>query len=385
MRCDIGMDISRRHLLASSALAGATVLSAADRRPLLYIGAYTSDKNKGITVCRLDPTTGAITDMTLAAETPNPTFLELHPSGKFLYAVNEIGNYEGAKAGSIVAYSIDRASGKLTQLNRVSTKGPGPCHVTIDKSGRMAMIANYGGGSIASYRILEDGKLSEPVSFFQHEGSGPAAKGRQQGPHAHSVNTTPDNKYAIVCDLGLDEVLIYSINPAKGSMEKHKSVNLAPGAGPRHFAWHPSARYGYSVNELNSTVTAFLYDRDAGALDEIQSLSTLADDFKGNNSTAEIRVHPSGKFLYASNRGDDSIAVFTIDRNTGKLQRIDRTSTQGVMPRNFFIEPAGRWLLAANQKTDNVIVFEIDTKTGKLRTTGKGITVGAPVCLRTLA
>jgi 6-phosphogluconolactonase len=379
------MDISRRHLLASSALAGATVLSAADRRPLLYIGAYTSDKNKGITVCRLDPATGAITDMTLAAETPNPTFLELHPSGRFLYAVNEIGNYDGAKAGSVVAYSIDRPSGKLTQLNRVSTKGPGPCHVTIDKSGRMAMIANYGGGSIASYRILEDGKLSEPVSFFQHEGSAPAAKGRQQGPHAHSVNTTPDNKYAVVCDLGLDQVLIYSVNPAKGSMEKHKSVNLAPGAGPRHFAWHPSARYGYSVNELNSTVTAFLYDREAGTLDEIQSLSTLADDFKGNNSTAEIRVHPSGKFLYASNRGDDSIAVFTIDRNTGKLQRIDRTSTQGVMPRNFFVEPAGRWLMAANQKTDNVIVFEIDTKTGKLGTTGKGITVGAPVCLRTLA
>jgi 6-phosphogluconolactonase len=379
------MDISRRHLLASSALAGATVLSAADRRPLLYIGAYTSDKNKGITVCRLDPATGAITDMTLAAETPNPTFLELHPTGKFLYAVNEIGNYQGAKAGSIVSYSIDRATGKLTELNRVSTKGPGPCHVSIDKSGRMAMIANYGGGSIASYRILEDGKLSEAVSFFQHERTGPVVQGRQQGPHAHSVNATPDNKYAVVCDLGLDQVLIYTINPAKGSMEKHKAVNLASGAGPRHFAWHPSARYGYSVNELNSTVTAFLYDREAGALDEIQSLSTLSEDFKGNNSTAEIRVHPSGKFLYASNRGDDSIAVFTIDRDNGKLQRIDRTSTQGVTPRNFFIEPSGRWLLAANQQTDNIIVFEIDTKTGKLKTTGKGVTVGAPVCLRTLA
>ena len=225
----------------------------------------------------------------------------------------------------------------------------------------------------------------------QGQGDGPlvlqgvAVQGRQQGLHAHSVNVTPDNKYAVVCDLGLDQVLIYTINPAKGSMEKHKAVNLASGAGPRHFAWHPSARYGYSVNELNSTVTAFLYDREAGALDEIQSLSTLSEDFKGNNSTAEIRVHPSGKFLYASNRGDDSIAVFTIDRDNGKLQRIDRTSTQGVTPRNFFIEPSGRWLLAANQQTDNIIVFEIDTKTGKLKTTGKGITVGAPVCLRPLA
>jgi len=381
MRCDIRMSFTRRSFVAA---ASAMPAAFAQRKPiLLFIGAYTNDSNKGITVAHLDPASGAITDMTLAAETPNPTFLELHPGGKFLYAVNEINNYDGQRAGSICSFSIDRAAGKLTLLNRVSTKGPGPCHVNVDRSGRMAMIANYGGGSVASYKILPDGKLSEPVSFFQHEGKGPNAR-RQDGPHAHSVNPAPDNKYAVVCDLGLDEIKIYKIEPAAGSMTEHKVVRLTPGAGPRHFAWHPNKRYGYSVNELNSTVTAFNYMSE-GDLEEIHSVSTLPEGFKGQNSTAEIRVHPSGKWLYASNRGEDSIAAFSVDSKTGKLTPMGNTPTQGVMPRNFFIEPAGRWLLAANQRTNNIIVFEIDAKTGKLQTTGKGITVGQPVCLRTLA
>ncbi|WP_321477103.1 lactonase family protein [uncultured Paludibaculum sp.] len=375
------MTFSRRSLLVSP-LVAAPALMADRNDSLLYIGAYTSAKNKGITVARFDKATGAISEMSTAAETPNPTFLELHSNGKWLYAINEVSNFGGKKEGSVDAYSIDKASGKLTLLNQVSSKGAGPCHVSLDRGGRMVMIANYGSGSVASYKIEADGKLSEAVSFFQHEGKGPVA-GRQAGPHAHSVNVTPDNRYAVACDLGTDEIRIYKLDPGKGSMEKHKVVNTAPGSGPRHFAWHPKKMFGYVVNELNSTVTVFLYAPD-GNLEEIQSVSTLPEGYRNENSPAEVRVHPSGKFLYASNRGEDTIAVFVIDPATGKLSPVDRTLTQGGTPRNFYIESTGRWLLAANQKTDNIIVFAIDQKTGKLQNTGKGIIVGQPVCLRIL-
>lgn len=376
-------DTRRSFLQGALAASAASALYAAPKPLWLYIGAYTNDMNKGITVAKFDPATGAISDMTLAAETPNPTFLEIHPNGKWLYSICEIGNYQGEKAGALCAWAIDKATGKLTELNRVSTKGPGPCHVNLDKRGKMAMIANYGGGSVASYKIQDDGKLSEAASFFQHQGTGPV-KGRQAGPHAHSVNPTPDNKYAVACDLGTDEIRIYSLAEASGQMQPHKAVKLTPGSGPRHFAWHPNGRFGYSVNELASTVTAFTYT--GGDLQEIHSASTLPEGFKGNNSTAEIRVHPTGRWLYASNRGEDSIAAFRVDAKTGRIERFgNNTPTQGVMPRNFFIEHSGKWLLAANQRTNNVIVLEVDAKTGALQNTGKGITVGQPVCLRTLA
>lgn len=374
------MRISRRSLLAGP-LVAAPALWADRDDCLLFIGTYTGGKSKGITVAHFNRSTGDLTQMSTVAETPNPTFLELHPNGKWLYAINEVSNFQGKKEGSVDAYSIDRATGQLTLLNQVSSRGAGPCHVSLDRGGRMAMIANYGSGSVASYRIESDGKLSEAVSFFQHEGQGPV-KGRQAGPHAHSVNAAPDNRYAVACDLGIDQIIIYKIDPGKGSMEKHGVANTAPGAGPRHFAWHPKKRFGYGVNELNSTVTVYMYG-DGGTLDEVQSLSTLPPGYRNENYPAEVRVHPNGKFLYASNRGEDSIAVFGIE-NTGKLHPVDRTLTQGSIPRNFYIEPSGQWLLAANQKTDNVIVFEIDSKSGKLRNTGKGITVGQPVCLRTL-
>ncbi len=375
------MSISRRTLLMSSAFAPLALGQA--RNALLYIGAYTNQMNKGISVAKFDLATGVISEMTTAAETANPTFLALHPSGKHLYSIGETGQYQGQKTGFVSAFSIDRASGKLTLLNEVSSKGPGPCHISLDRAGRMAMIANYGGGSVASYQILEDGKLSEAVSFFQHEGKGPV-KGRQDGPHAHSINATPDGRFAVCCDLGTDEIRVYEMNPGKGSLTLKTTVNLAPGSGPRHFAWHPKLTMGYSVNELSSTVTLFTYTGE-GHMDEIQTIATLPADYSGpKNSTAEIRVHGSGKWLYASNRGDDSIAVFAVDKTTGKLSWLDRTPTQGQVPRNFFIDPAGRWLLAANQKTNNIIVFEIDQKTGKLLTTGKGMTVGQPVCLRLL-
>lgn len=377
------MTTTRRTFLqgASAGVCAATSAHAAPKPLWLYIGAYTSEMNKGITVAKLDPATGAITGMTLAAETSNPTFLELHPNGRWLYSICEIGNYAGQKAGALCAWSIDKATGKLAALNTVSTKGSGPCHVNLDHKGRMAMIANYGSGSVVSFKIQPDGRLSEAVSFFQHQGSGPV-KGRQAGPHAHSINPAPDNRYAVACDLGTDEVSIYEMTPATAELKAHNAVKLAPGSGPRHFAWHPNGRYGYAVNELNSTVTAFMYGD--GNLEEIHSVSTLPAGFKGTNYPAEVRVHPSGRWLYASNRGEDSIAAFSVDAKTGKLAPLGNTPTQGVQPRNFFIEPSGKWLLAANQKTNNVIVFEVDARTGKLQNTGQGITVGQPVCLRTL-
>lgn len=379
------MNFSRRNLLEGAAACAASLAApaalAAPKPLWLYIGAYTGAMNKGITVAKFDPATGAISDMSLAAETPNPTFLELHPNGKWLYSICEIGNYEGKKAGALCAWSIDRPTGRLTSINKVSTRGAGPCHVNLDHKGRTAMIANYGSGSVASFRIQPDGSLSEAVSFFQHEGGGPV-KGRQEGPHAHAINPSPDNKFAVACDLGADEVRIYRIVESTGGLEPHKAVKLAPGSGPRHFAWHPGGRYGYAVNELNSTVTAMMYSR--GELEEIHSVSTLPEGFKGVNYPAEVRMHPSGRWLYASNRGEDSIAAFSVDAKTGKLAPLGNTPTQGVQPRNFYIEPSGKWLLAANQKTNNVIVFEVDSRTGKLINTGKGITVGQPVCLRTL-
>ncbi len=368
--------MDRRTFLASLAAARA---DGAGKQVWLYIGAYTNEKNRGITVARLDLATGAISDMRLAAETPNPTFLEVHPGGRWLYAVNEVANYEGRREGSITAYEIDRDTGMLKELNRASTKGGGPCHVGLDRTGRMAMIANYGGGSVASYRILADGRVSEAVSFFQHEGKSVNEK-RQERPHAHSINAAPDNRFAVACDLGTDEIVIYAIDPASGVMRKHGAAKLAPGSGPRHFAFHPNGRHGYSVNELLSTVTVFAYNN--GSLRELQTVSTLPDGFAGENTTAEIRVHPSGQWLYASNRGEDSVAAFRIDAGTGKLTRMNNTPTQGRTPRNFFVEPSGRWLLAANQRSDTVAVFEIDAKTGALLPAKQGITVGQPVCLR---
>lgn len=362
-----------------AAALAAPAAGAAASPTWLFIGAYTDAKNPGITAAQFDPSSGAISGMIVAAETPNPTFLEIHPSGKWLYAVNEVANFEGKREGAITAYSIDRASGRLGLLNRASTKGPGPCHVNLDRTGQMAMIANYGGGSVASFKIDAGGRVSDAVSFFRHTGKSVNPK-RQEGSHAHSINPTPDNKYAVVCDLGTDEIIIYAIDPPSGAMHRRQAVKVTPGSGPRHFAWSPGGRFGYAVNELASTVTAYRYS--GGGLEEIQSASTLPGGFAGQNTTAEIRVHPSGRWLYASNRGEDSIAVFAIDARTGRITRLGNTPTQGVMPRNFYVDPSGRWLLAANQRTNNIVVFAIDPKTGQLQNTGKGITVGQPVCIR---
>ena len=257
--------------------------------------------------------------------------------------------------------------------------------MTVDRAGKNVLVANYGGGSVACLPIKEDGSLGEATSFIQHEGSGPNPK-RQQGPHAHSINVDAANRFAVAADLGLDKLLVYRLDAAAGKLTPNDPpfVAMAPGAGPRHFAFHPGGRYAYAINELNSTVTAMTYDADRGVLKAIQSITTLPEGFAGVNYPAEVQVHPSGKFVYGSNRGHDSIATFAVDAATGKLTSVAHEPTQGKNPRNFGIDPSGRYLLAANQDGNNVVVFRIDAKTGKLTPTGSSIQVTAPVCIKML-
>lgn len=373
------MLLSRRILLASAGFA----LPIRAAQPLwLFVGAYTSGKNKGISTLRFDPETGVLSDLNLAIETPNPTFLTLHTNRRLLFAVNEVGSFEGRRAGSVTAFALDRATGRLSLINQVSTGGPGPCHVSLDRTGRMVMIANYGGGSVASYKLLPGGNLSEAISFHQHEGTGPVT-GRQQGPHAHCIYPSPQNKFAVACDLGTDHVHIYSLDPAAATLTPASRVKVADGAGPRHFAWHPKGRFGYVINELSNTVTACRWDESSGKLEPFATMSTLPPGFTGQNSTAEVVVHPNGKWLYGSNRGKDEIVFAALDAQ-GKPEFQQSIPVQGQIPRNFVLDPSGRWLLAANQKTDNIIVFRIDQASGRLESTGHGMTIGAPVCLRFL-
>jgi len=349
---------------------------------IVYVGTYTNQKSKGIYAYRFQPATGSLTPIGLVAETPSPSFLALHPNRRFLYAVNEVSNYEGQSAGSVSAFSVDAKTGKLTFINRVSSRGAGPCHLAVDQTGKVLVVANYGGGSVAAIPVKADGRLGEASAFVQHTGSG-ADPQRQRGPHAHSVNLSPDNRFVFVSDLGLDQVLSYRLDAARGKLTPNDPpfVKLKPGAGPRHFAFHPNGRFAYEINEMGSSVTAFAYTRARGSLAELQTVSTLPKDFTGNNSTAEIEVHPSGRFLYGSNRGHDSIAVFAIDPRQGTLAPIDHTSTQGKTPRNFAIDPTGAYLFAANQGSDKIVVFRIDQQTGKLNAMGGSLEVPSPVCV----
>jgi 6-phosphogluconolactonase len=392
MRFYSGMTKSRDFLRTLTLLVAVLVLTtlvataaAQTGKYLFYVGTYTEEgsKSKGIYAYRYDGATGEITALGLAAETTNPSFVALHPNGKFLYAVNEVGNYKGPNSGGVSAFSIDHATGKLTFLNEVASRGADPCYITVDRTGKFVLVANYTGGSVAVFPVLTDGRLGEASSFVQHTGHGPNAE-RQEGPHAHSIDLSPDNRFAMVDDLGLDEVLVYKFDGAKGTLTANDPAftKVDAGAGPRHFALHPSGKFAYVVAEMGHTVTAFSNDAANGRLQVLQTISTLPADFKGRNDDAEIVVHPSGKFLYASNRGDDSIVIYAIDGSKGTLTQVGKVSTGGKEPRNFEIDPTGKLLFAENQKSDNVVVFRIDQKTGQLAPTGKVLDVGAPVCLR---
>ncbi len=344
----------------------------------VYFGTYTGAKSKGIYCWRMTDD-GKLTRVGLAAETANPTYLALHPTGKFLYAIGEFAQFNGQKAGAVTAYAIDTATGKLTLLNQQSSGGPGPCHLDVDRAGKVVLVANYGGGSVEALPIKADGSLGEPGTFVQHKGVGDYEK---RAPRGHAINVDPTQRFAVACDLGLDQVLVYKLDAANAKLTPNDPpfAMLAPGSGPRHLAFRPDGKFAYVINETLLTMTAFAWDGTRGELKEVQTISTLPGAKEKGFSTAEVYVHPSGKFVYGSNRGHDSIVVYASDEKTGKLTLVEHQSTQGRTPRHFAIHPSGNFLLAENQSTDNVVVFRIDPQTGKLTATGEKIEVGSPVC-----
>lgn len=354
-------------------------LFAPDSGLIVYVGTYTREKSKGIYTFRFHAAGGNAGAVELAAETESPSFLAVHPNRRFLYAVSEAGS------GTVNAFSIDAATGKLTFLNKASSGGAGPCYVSVDRTGRNVLVANYGGGSIAVLPAGADGRLKEASAFVQHKGSSVNPK-RQESPHAHWINVSPDNRFVLASDLGLDQVLIYRLDAKKGTLEPNDPpfAKVKAGAGPRHFAFHPGGRFAYVINEIASAVTAFTWDAKRGALSEIQTVTTLPAGFTGNNSTAEVVVHPTGKFLYGSNRGHDSIAAFAIDPARGTLTAAGHTPTQGQTPRNFALDPSGAYLFAANQRSDSVVVFRVDQKSGQLTPIGLKLEIPTPVCVRFL-
>ena len=349
----------------------------------VYLGTYTGPKSKGIYSYRFNESSGRAPAPALAAETTNPSFLAVSPNQKLLFAVNEVADYDGGKAGAVSSFAVDRKTGKLTFINQVSSRGPGPCYVSLDKTGHFVLVANYDGGSVAVFPVLHDGRLRQASAFVQHSGHGVNPK-RQEGPHAHCIETDPGDHYAIAADLGLDRLLVYHFNSKTGALTPNQPPFAAvrPGSGPRHFAFDPTGRFLYLVDEMGSTIYAFSYDPNQGVLQTLQSISSLPKSFQGENYAAEIAVHPSGKFLYVSNRGHDSIAVFAIDPTKHTLTPLEDVPTQGKFPRSFGITPDGAYMFVANQKSDNVVIFRIERETGRLTPTGQSLSVAAPVSVK---
>jgi 6-phosphogluconolactonase len=376
--------LSRRNFCLS---AGAGLASLSGSRAgaandlLLYVGTYTGGKSKseGIYVYRMNAETGKLTLASTAKGVASPSFLTIDPAKKYLYAANEVGQFNGQKGGGVTSFSIDRKSGALVKLNDQTSPGV-PCYVSVDQAGKYLFAANYGGGNVVMYPIKPDGSLLPQCSMIQHSGKGGDPK-RQDGPHAHCIVPGPDGQYVYSADLGLDKVLIYKIDAEQSKMIPHGEVAVKPAAGPRHLAFHPNQKFAYVINELDSTVTLLDYDKAKGALSAQQAISTLPADFKTPSYCADIHIHPGGGFLYGSNRGHDSIVIFSIDQSTGKLTLVGHELTGGKWPRNFGIDPGGKFLLAANQNTDNVVTFRIDAKTGKLTPTGENTAIPSPVCL----
>lgn len=350
----------------------------------VYFGTYRSSTSRGIYVSSLDGATGQLSPPQLAAEVMNPSFVALHPSGQFLYAVSEVADFQGKPVGTVSAFSIDAASGKLALLNQQPSSGAGPCHLVVDAKGKNVLVANYTGGNVAVLPIADDGLLKAASSTAQHHGKSVNPQ-RQEAPHAHSINLDQGNNFAFAADLGLDEVKIYQFDAGKGLLTPNNppAAKAPAGGGPRHLAFHPTGLFAYVNNELTSSVTAFGYDSKKGTMIEIETITTLPQP-QSDNTTAEVVVHPSGKFLYVSNRGHDSLAMFLIDQSNGRLTVNGHQSTGGKTPRNFCIDPSGQFLLAANQGTNNIVVFKIDQTSGKLTPTGHSVEVGSPVCVRFL-
>jgi len=347
----------------------------------VYFGTGGGDA-RGIYASTLDLDTGKLSAARLVAEAGQPGFLALSPDQRFLYCIAQGTGADGKPRGAVQAYKIS-GDGGLQRLNEQSSGGAVPCHLTVDKSGRCLLVANYGDGSVAALPIRPDGSLGEPATVIKHEGSS-VNQQRQKGPHAHSINVSSDNAFAFAADLGTDEVLVYKLDPAQPRLTAHGSAQVAPGSGPRHFAFHPGGSHAYVINELLSTITAFRYEAKQGKLSPVQTITTLPAGYAGENTTAEVQVHPSGKFVYGSNRGHDSIVVFGCDPQSGRLSLVEHEPIRGKTPRNFGIDPTGSYLLAAGQNSNTVAVFRIDQQTGALNYAGSEIEVPVPICVKFL-
>lgn len=348
---------------------------------LLFAGTYTKNLGfvngtaKGISTFRIDTHSGELQFVTETGGIESPSFLAIHPNHKFLYAVNE-------SSGFVSSFKLDNLSGQLSLLNQQSSHGASPCFITTDETGKLILVANYSSGNVVVYPIGSDGKLGEASDNIQHSGSGPD-KSRQEGPHAHSIWIDSSNCYALACDLGLDKVFVYRLDLANCKLLPHSEAIVHPGAGPRHLDFHPNRRFVYVINEIDGTMSTFNWNKERGSLVEIQAISTLPEGITGPKSCADVHVHSSGKFVYGSNRGHDSIVIYAIDEITGILTLIGHESTQGKSPRNFAIDPTNQFLLVANQDSGNIVTFRIDSQTGKLTYLNTTQTP-TPVCLKFL-
>jgi 6-phosphogluconolactonase len=361
---------------------------------LVYVGTYTEKilfgtgeifegQGEGIHIYTMNPATGSLTPRYTAGEIKNPSYLAFHPHRRLLYAVNELKSYKGEDTGTVSAFTLDPQDGRPEFINMVATHGTDPCHVTVDRSGRFALVANFASGSIAVLPIRRDGGLEEASEVIQHRGSGPDPV-RQSGPHAHSVTLDASNRFAYVPDLGLDRLMIYRFDAERGTLKAHEQgcFETRPGAGPRHFVFHPGADFAYLINELDSTIVGLRWDEHEGTVEEIQTVSALPQAFQGDSTCADILVDPTGHFLYASNRGHDSIAIFRIEGSTGRLSPIGHESTRGKTPRNFTIDPSGTFLFAANQNDDTLVCFRIERGSGRLTFSGQITEAPTPVCVK---
>lgn len=374
-----GSSFAERH-----AAAGQTTTSTVARdATLVYVGTYTTGKStgKGIHLFALESKgdVDTLVPLGVAADTVNPSFLDIDRKRRLLFAVSEVSNFEGKQVGAVSAFSIDPATGKLTLINQQPSMGTGPCHLVLDNAGRHVLVANYGSGSVAVVPVGPDGRLGAATATVQHTGSS-VNPDRQKGPHAHCLILDPANRFAFACDLGLDKILVYRYDADKGTLTPNDPpfATVKPGAGPRDMVFRPDSRFAYVGNEMQSTITAFAYDAKAGRLTDIQTVSTLPSDFQGQNSIAEIAMHPSGRYVYISNRGHNSVAVFSVDSSKGTLTLLQHQNTGGRTPRHFGLEPDARRLIMANQQSDNLLVNRIG-KDGRLTSSGELVSTPTPV------
>jgi 6-phosphogluconolactonase len=383
------MPVAQRLAGVICAAAALPVAAAAEEPPArpgklwVFVGTYTGAKSKGIYRFALDTASGELTGGELAAEAVNPSFLAVHPNRHFLYGVSEVGDFAGKRTGAVSGFALDPVSGELRALNSQSSGGDGPSHLVVDHAGKHVLVANYAGGNASVLPIGADGRLGKVTSFVQHKGSS-VNRERQEAPHAHSINVDPADRFAVVADLGIDKVMVYKYDSVKGTLTPNDPpfVATAAGAGPRHFAFHPSAPFAYVINELDCTVLPLAFEATHGRFKPLSAVTTLPAAYKPEYTTAEVQIHPSGRFLYGSTRGQNSIAIFAIDTTTGALTPVGHQEAGIKTPRNFGIDPTGKFLIVANQDSDSLVVFRIDAETGALTPTGQKVVAPMPVCVK---